>query len=65
MPLRLVLGVVRLALAGTALADPVSNTPVPYTGLAVGLALALTVVYDTLWLRRRHRSEASRPAHRS
>ena len=65
MPLRLALGVVLLALAGTALANHVSNTPLPYTGLAVGLALALTVVYDTLWLRRRHRSGASRPAHRS
>lgn len=55
MSLRLPLSGVLLALAGVALADGAPHPVVPYAGLAVGIALIVTVVLDVLWLRRRRR----------
>lgn len=55
MSLRLPLSGVLLALAGIALADGAPHPAVPYAGLAVGVALVVTVVLDVLWLRRAHR----------
>jgi len=55
MSLRLPLSGVLLALAGIALADGAPHPVVPYAGLAVGVALIVTVVLDVLWLRRRRR----------
>lgn len=54
MSLRLPLGGILLALAVLALHDGASNTPLPYAGLAVGVALALTVALDAIWARRGH-----------
>jgi hypothetical protein len=56
MSLRLPLSALLLALASLALADGASSPAVPYTGLAVGVALAITVVLDALWLRRARRA---------
>jgi hypothetical protein len=55
MSLRLPLSGVLLALAGIALADGAPHPAVPYAGLAVGVALVVTVVLDVLSLRRAHR----------
>lgn len=51
MSLRLPLSGVLLALAGIALAGGAPHPAVPYAGLAVGVALVVTVVLDALWLR--------------
>ncbi|HWG80293.1 MAG TPA: hypothetical protein VN681_10990 [Stellaceae bacterium] len=53
MSLRLPLSGVLLALAGIALADGAPHPAVPYAGLAVGVALVVTVVLDAAWLRRK------------
>ncbi|HEX6840389.1 MAG TPA: hypothetical protein VF113_02630 [Stellaceae bacterium] len=55
MSLRLPLSGVLLALAGIALAGGAPHPAVPYAGLAVGVALIVTVVLDALWLRRGRR----------
>lgn len=55
MSLRLPLSGVLLALAAIALADGAPHPAVPYAGLAVGVALVITVVLDAVWLRRGHR----------
>lgn len=55
MSLRLPLSGVLLALAGIALADGAPHPAVPYAGLAVGVALVITVVLDALWLRHPRR----------
>lgn len=57
MSLRLPLGGILLALAVLALHDGASNTPLPYVGLAVAAALALTVALDTIWAQREHRAQ--------
>ena len=41
-----------LALASLALADGVRNPAVPYAGLAIGVALIVTVLLDAIWLHR-------------
>ncbi len=58
MSLRLPLGAALLALAALALHDGMPNIALPYTGLAIGTALALTVVLDAIWAQR-SRSKAS------
>jgi hypothetical protein len=52
MSLRLPLSGLLLALASLALSDGAPSPAVPYTGLAVGLALAITVLLDAIWARR-------------
>jgi hypothetical protein len=56
MSLRLPLSGVLLALAGIALADGAPHPAVPYVGLAIGVALVITVMLDALWLRRARRA---------
>ncbi|HEX9490224.1 MAG TPA: hypothetical protein VF930_08060 [Stellaceae bacterium] len=55
MSLRLPLSGLLLALASLALADRAPYPAVPYAGLAVGIALAITVLLDAIWLRRARR----------
>jgi hypothetical protein len=55
MTLRLPLSGLLLALASLALSDGASRPAVPYAGLAVGIALAITVLLDAIWLRRARR----------
>ena len=56
MSLRLPLSGVLLALAGIALADGAPHPAVPYAGLAVGVALVITVLLDAMWLGRARRA---------
>jgi len=57
MSLRLPLGGLLLALASFALFDGAPNPAVPYAGLALGIALAITVLLDAIWLRRARREQ--------
>ena len=52
MSLRLPLSALLLALAGIALAGGAPHPAVPYAGVTVGVALAITVVLDAIWLRQ-------------
>jgi hypothetical protein len=52
MSLRLPLSGLLLALASLALSDGASNPALPYTALAIGIALVITTLLDAIWLRR-------------
>ena len=56
MSLRLPLSGVLLALAGIALAGGAPHPAVPYAGVAVGVALVITVLLDAIWLGRARRA---------
>jgi hypothetical protein len=56
MSLRLPLSGLLLALASLALSDGAPNPALPYAGLAVGAALAITIVLDAIWIRRARRA---------
>ncbi len=56
MSLRLPLSGLLLALTSLALFDGVPNPAVPYAGLAVGIALMITVLLDAIWLRQARRT---------
>ena len=56
MSLRLPLSALLLALAGIALAGGAPHPAVPYAGVAVGVALVITVLLDAIWLGRARRA---------